>query len=155
MPTLAAAQTRADVAVGYQTLHLPDTWVPAGVNFDVGIHRTERWSILGEFGVAHEGGDESTLGSKGYNIFNLGGGTRWIASGDGITPFVQLLAGIQISTSETDSDTAFMLQPAAGIHFPVSDRFGLSAQVDYRPVFYREELVQEFRFVLGARWSIR
>jgi hypothetical protein len=37
----------------------------------------------------------------------------------------------------------------------VSDRWGFSAQVDYRPVFYSEETIQEVRFVVGVRWSIR
>jgi opacity protein-like surface antigen len=148
------AQTGTSVGIGYQALHLPDTWAPIGANFDVAFRRTDAWSILGEFGIAHEGGDDAS-NSDGFNIFNLGGGARWSARGDGITPFAQLVAGIQISTSETDSDTAFMLQPGAGIHYPLSDRFGVSAQVDYRPVFYREETVQEFRFVVGARWSMR
>jgi hypothetical protein len=47
-----------------------------------------------------------------------------------------------------------MLQPGGGIHVPMSDRWGLSAQIDYRPVFYREEVVQEVRFVVGVRWSM-
>jgi hypothetical protein len=153
-PISATAQTRVSAAIGYQTLHLPDTWVPVGVNFDLAVHRTDALSILGEFGVAHEGGDDNT-DSDGFNIFNVGGGARWSFAGDRLAPFVQLVAGIQISTSETDSDTAFMLQPGAGIHLPVSDRFGVSAQVDYRPVFYREDMVQEFRFVVGGRWSLR
>jgi hypothetical protein len=154
VPAAATAQTRASVSVGYQTLHLPDTWVPVGVNFDVAAHRTDTWSILGEFGIAHEGGDDAS-DADGFNIFNVGGGARWNAGGDGISPFVQVIAGVQTSTSDTDADTAFMLQPGAGIHLPIAERFGVSAQVDYRPVFYREEVVQEFRFVVGARWTIR
>jgi hypothetical protein len=153
VPSSAAAQNRTSIAIGYQALHLPDTWVPVGVNFDVGFHRTDSWSILGEFGIAHEGGDDVS-DSDGFNIFNVGAGARWTPGGDGVTPFVQLVAGVQMSNSETDRDTAFMLQPGAGIHFPIAERFGVSAQVDYRPVFYREETVQEFRFVVGARWSM-
>jgi hypothetical protein len=155
VPISATAQTRLSATVGYQALHLPDTWVPAGVNFDVAFHRTDTWSILGEFGIAHEGGEDGAPDPDGFNIFNVGGGARWSAVGDRATPFVQLVAGIQMSRAETDSDTAFMLQPGAGIHFPVADRFGVSAQVDYRPVFYREDVVQEFRFVVGGRWSLR
>src|SRR5687768_17049452 len=98
----AAAQARMSAAIGYQALHLPDTWAPLGVNFDVAFHRSDAWSILGEFGLAHEGGED---GTDGFNIYNLGGGARWSGAGDRITPFVQLLAGIQISTGETDSDT--------------------------------------------------
>lgn len=150
----AAAQNPTSVSIGYQAVHLPDTWVPVGVNADVAVRRTDAWSILGEFGVAREGGEDIT-DSDGFNIFNIGGGVRWSAAGAGASPFVQLVAGVQLSRSETDADTAFMLQPGAGIHLPVNDSFGFSAQVDYRPVFYREETVQEFRFVVGARWSLR
>jgi hypothetical protein len=148
----ATAQTRMSATIGYQALHLPDTWAPLGVNVDVASHRTDAWSVLGEFGLAHESGEDD---AGGFNIYNLGGGARWSGAGDRITPFAQVLAGIQISTSDTDSDTAFMIQPGAGIHVPVSDRAGITAQVDYRPVFYEEETVNEFRFVVGARFSIR
>lgn len=154
VPTPAAAQTGTSVAVGYQALHLPDTWAPVGVNLDVAFPRTDAWSILGEFGIAHEGGDDAS-DADGFNIFNIGAGARWTPGGDGLTPFVQVVAGIQMSRSETDADTAFMLQPGAGVHFPIAERLGASAQVDYRPVFYREETVQEFRFVVAVRWSMR
>jgi hypothetical protein len=143
------------VSAGYQALHIPDTWALAGVNFDVAVDRSDAWSILGEFGVAHDGDDESEVDPHDFNLFNLGGGARWSQRSSGIAPFVQVIAGVQVSTSDSDSDTAFMLQPGGGIHVPMSDRWGVSAQFDYRPVFYREEVVQEFRFVIGARWSLR
>lgn len=152
---VATAQTRTSATVGYQALHIPDAWAPLGVNFDVAFHRSDAWSILGEFGLAHEGSEDGTGDAGGFNIYNLGGGVRWSGAGDRVTPFAQLLAGIQISSGDTDSDTAFMLQPGAGIHMPLSDRVGISAQVDYRPVFYEEEVANEFRFVIGARFSIR
>jgi len=150
LPMPALSQTSA--AVGYQALHLPENWVPVGVNFDVAREVSGNWSIVGEFGVANEGGD-SELDFDGYNIFNIGGGVRWSLEREGPVPFAQLLAGVQLSRAETDRDTAFMLQPGAGVHLPLNDRWGLSAQFDYRPVFYREETTQEVRFVIGARWT--
>jgi hypothetical protein len=149
MPT--PAQSQESVTVGYQALHLPDNWLTSGVNFDVARDVSRSWSVAGEFGVAHDGGDE--LDSDGFNIFHVGGGVRWSQRRDGPAPFGQLLAGVQISTSGTDTDTAFMLQPGGGVHIPIGDRWGLSAQFDYRPVFYREEVVQEVRFAIGARWT--
>jgi hypothetical protein len=146
----APAQSQVNVGVGYQALHLPDNWVTPGFNFDVGANVSGSWSILGEVGIAHSGGGD---GSDGFNIWNAGGGVRWSLRRDGPAPFAQLLAGVQVSTSETDSDTAFMLQPGGGVHVPLNDRWGLSAQIDYRPVFYREETVNEVRFVIGARWT--
>ena len=150
----AVAQPRLSVTAGYQALHLPDTWAPAGVNVDVAVPRSETWSILGEFGVVHDGDDASAPDPHDFNIYNLGGGVRWNHLGAAVVPFVQLIAGVQISTSDSDTDTAFMFQPGAGIHVPLSDQWGASAQIDYRPVFYREEIVQEFRFVAGVRWSL-
>jgi hypothetical protein len=151
----AAAQPQWSVSTGYQVLHLVDNWVPLGVNFDVAAGRSETWNILGEFGVVHDSDDVSPTTSTDFNIYNLGGGVRWSQRRGAIVPFLQVIAGVQVSTSETDSDTAFMLQPGGGILVPVSDRWGLSAQVDYRPVFYSEEVIQEVRFVVGVRWSIR
>ena len=151
----AAAQPQWSVSAGYQALHLPDTWAAAGVNFDVAVDRTESWSILGEFGVAHDGDDPSELEPHDFNIFNIGGGARWSHRGAPVVPFVQMIAGVQLSSSDSDTDTAFMLQPGGGVVIPVNERWGVSAQFDYRPVFYREDLIHETRFVAGVRWSGR
>jgi hypothetical protein len=150
----AAAQPHWSVSTGYQALHLVDNWVLLGVNFDVAVGRSETWNILGEFGVVHESDDDSA-GNPDFNIFNFGGGARWSPRRGGIEPFVQVIAGVQVSTSQTDTDYTFMLQPGGGIHVPVSDRWGLSAQVDYRPVFYRNDTIQEVRLAVGVRWSRR
>jgi outer membrane protein with beta-barrel domain len=151
VPTPAQAQW--SVSAGYQALHLSGNWVKGGFNVDAARVVSGMWSIAGEFGVAHETTDDPT--PAGFNIFNFGGGVRWSPRRDGPAPFAQLLAGLQRSSSETDSDTAFMLQPGGGVHIPLNDRWGVSAQVDYRPVFYREDTVNEVRFVIGARWTGR
>lgn len=153
VPTPAQAQW--SVAAGYQALHLPDNWVKGGFNVDAAREVSGMWSIVGEFGVAHDTDDDAPPDTGGFNIFNFGGGVRWSPRRDGPAPFAQLLAGLQRSTSDTDSDTAFMLQPGGGVHIPLNDQWGVSAQVDYRPVFYREDTVNEVRFVIGARWTGR
>ena len=147
--TPAPAQSQVSVTVGYQALHLPDNWVRNGFNVDVAPGLVGSWSAVGEFGLAHEGGGNT----EGFDIYNVGGGVRWSPRRDGPTPFAQLLAGVQISTASIDTDTAFMLQPGGGVHIPINERWGVSAQLDYRPVFYREETTQELRFVIGARWT--
>ena len=149
------AQAQWSVAAGYQALHLPDNWVKGGINLDVARDVSGPWSIVGEFGLAHDTTDDPALDDAGFNIFNFGGGVRWSPRRDGPAPFAQLLAGAQRSTSETDEDTAFMLQPGVGVHIPLNDQWGVSAQVDYRPVFYTEDRVNEVRFVIGARWTGR
>ena len=150
-----AAQTPTTASVGYQALHWPGAWVPVGVNFDVAVPRGDAWSVVGEFGIVHDGDDDEFGDTRGFNIFNLGGGIRWGRARAGVTPFAQVLAGVQISNSDTDTDTAFMLQPGAGVQVPIGDRWAAAAQVDYRPVFYREEIVNEVRLVVGVRRSFR
>jgi len=145
----APAHSQTSVTVGYQALHLPDNWVSAGVNFDVARDISRRWDVVGEFGLAHDNGAK---GTSGFNIFNIDGGVRWSPRRSGPAAFAQLLAGMQISTASIDTDYVFILQPGVGFHAPIGDRWGLSAQVDYCPSFYREELVNEVRVVIGARW---
>ena len=151
----ASAQPRLSVGAGYQAVHLPDTWAAAGFNLDVAFERSDAWSVLGEFGIAHDGDDATELEPHDFNLFNVGGGVRWTHRGVAVMPFVQLIAGVQVSDSDTDTDTAFMLQPGAGLVVPLSDRLAVTGQIDYRPVFYRENLVNEFRIVAGIRYSAR
>ena len=149
--TPSPARSQVSATVGYQALHLPDNWVTKGVNFDAARDVSGAWSVVGEFGLVNDGGGGAD--EVGFNIFNIGGGVRWSLRRDGPAPFAQLVAGVQLSRSETDEDTAFMLQPGGGVHVPINDRWGVSAQFDYRPVFYQEETVNEVRFVIGARWT--
>jgi hypothetical protein len=149
--TPTAAHSQTSVTIGYQAVHLPDNWVTSGINFDVAPAISDHWNAVGEFGLAHDGGVDPD--DEGFNIYNIGGGVRWSQRRDGATPFVQLIAGVSASTASIDTDYAFMLQPGGGVHVPLGDRWGISAQFDYRPVFYREETVNEVRFVIGARWT--
>jgi hypothetical protein len=144
------AWSQVSVTAGYQAVHLPDNWVTTGVNVDIASDIAGPWSAVGEFGVAHEGAGEFV---SGFNLFNIGGGVRWSLRRDGPVPFAQVLAGVQMSRADIDNDTAFMLQPGGGVHVPLNDQWGVSAQFDYRPVFYSEETVNEVRFVIGARWT--
>ena len=148
--TPALGEAQVSVSAGYQAVHLPDNWVTAGFNVDVAGAISEPWSIVGEVGLAHDGGGDA---NNGFDLLNAGGGVRWNLRRDGPAPFVQLLAGLQRSTSDTDKDTAFMVQAGGGVHFPLNDRWGMSAQFDYRPVFYQEDRVNETRFVIGVRWT--
>ena len=148
MPALAEAQV--SVSAGYQAVHLPDNWVTAGFNVDVANVISGPWDVVGELGFAHDGGGDA---NSGFDLLNAGGGLRWSQRRDGPAPFVQLLAGLQRSTSDTDKDTAFMVQAGGGVHVPLNDRWGVSAQFDYRPVFYQEDTVNETRFVIGVRWT--
>jgi hypothetical protein len=148
----AAAQTSGWTAsAGYQMLRLSENFVPLGANFDVASPALlGPLNIVGEFGFVHESDDDDL---RNFTLYNLGAGPRWSRPLTSFTPFVQLLAGAEITDSPTDSDTAFMLQPGAGVSVPISDRWSFVGQADYRAVFFDEETNSQFRFVLGGRWG--
>jgi hypothetical protein len=156
-----SAAAQPTLSIGYQALHLPDNWVNAGFNIDVAGPLSENLSIVGEFGLATQG----TSGSDPVEaeLFHFGGGPRWSWPLAQVTPFVQILAGAERTSAEfilggvevEDSDTAFMLQPGGGIYVPVGDRWGIVGQADLRSVFFSEETDNQFRVVLGVRFSLR
>lgn len=154
----ARAQS-AGVTVGYQALHVPDEWLPAGFNVDFAAPMRSDWSFVGEFGLTH--GDDFDEGNASVKIANFGGGARWSrANTQSVTPYVQILAGVEITAAEfvggrEDSDAAFMLQPGAGVRIALDDRWGIVAQGDWRPVFFSEETDNQFRFVIGVGFHSR
>jgi hypothetical protein len=135
------------------------------LNLDVASTLGSGWTIVGEFGWAKD--DQSEPGLDGsISVLNFGAGPRWnLAAGTtGVRPFVQILAGgvhtsaeltINNAPSVDDSDTAFMLQPGAGVIYPVSDAWGIVGQVDYRRVFFEEQGDNEWRFVIGVHLGLR
>lgn len=122
-----AAQTPS-LSVGYQALHLPNNWVNAGFNFVIAVPVRDRVDIVAEFGVAHQGSSGSDPVTA--NIFHFAAGPRWSWPGMRAVPFVQILAGGEVTSADIpvagggtreDSDGAFMLQPGAGVYLPFSD----------------------------------
>ncbi len=157
----AWAQTPS-LGVGYQMLHLPDNWVNAGFNLDFEAPMTDQLGIVGEFGLGYQGssGDDPVKAT----IYHFGGGVRWSWVGQRVRPFVQALAGAEVTSAEIpadgggtfdDSDTAFMLQLGGGVYIPVGARWGVVGQADLRPVFFEGDTDNQFRIVLGARFSLR
>ena len=157
----ASAQTPS-FGVGYQLLHLPDNWVNAGFNLDVEAPLNDQLGIVGEFGLGHQGSSGSDPVKA--TLYHFGGGVRWSWVGERIRPFAQALAGAEVTSAEIptvgggtfdDSDTAFMLQLGGGVYVPVGPRWGVVGQADLRPVFFDGDTDNQFRFVFGARFSLR
>ena len=158
--TTASAQPPS-VAAGYQLLHLPDNWVNQGFNFDVAAPVSAGLSIVGEFGLSHQG--ESGTDSGRSTIYHFGAGPRWTWAAPSVMPFVQLLAGGEVAAADIptaggtreETSGAFMLQGGAGVYVPVMARWGIVGQADYRPVFFEGDFDHQFRVVVGVRVALR
>jgi hypothetical protein len=142
------------LGVGYQMLHIPDNTSRLGVNLDVSAPRSDLWSIVGEFGLSHFDEEDDVAGSA--DIFHFGGGVRLNRPlAQSVSGFVQAIAGVEVARGESDTDAAFMLQPGAGVVATMSERWGLFAQADFRPVFFSEEVDEQARLVVGIRVTMR
>ena len=157
-----AAQTPApgpEVGVGYQLLHVPGDNSDFGFNVDIAVPRNEVWSIIGELGWSRFEEDvdgNGDLDDASADVLHFGGGARfnWPFT-PRVTGYVQAIAGIERAAGEFDTDFAFMLQPGGGVVVSVGDRWGVFVQGDLRPVFFREELDEQSRLVIGARFTLR
>jgi hypothetical protein len=155
----AAAQS--GLSVGYQPLHIPDKWIVKGFNVDVAAAATDTWAIVGEFGMVHHAA--SSTDPVRSNLFHFGGGPRLSFAGGRAVPFVQALAGAEVTSAKIptptgtreDSDGVFMLQPGVGVYVPFNERCGFVAQTDLRLAFFSEETDKQYRIVLGARFPLR
>jgi hypothetical protein len=157
----SAAQTPS-LGVGYQAVHVPDNWINTGLNLDISAPLRDQLDIVGEFGFSHQGSSGSDPVTS--TAFHVAAGPRWSWLGNRAVPFVQILAGVWISSADIpqagggtfeDSDVAFMLQPGAGVYVPVGARWGVVGQADFRPVFISGNTDNQFRIVLGARFAFR
>jgi hypothetical protein len=164
----AAAQTpKTEVSVGYQALHVPDLWFPAGFAVDGAYNLTDQVGVVGEFGWSHKSAsaDAGVASAEGsLNAYTFAGGVRVSGRGySSVTPFAQVLLGGLHATGSasvtaggfsvgvSDSTTEFMIQPGAGVVVPVGDNVGVVGQIDYRRVFFQSQGENEYRIFFGIR----
>jgi hypothetical protein len=164
----AAAQTpQSEVSVGYQALHVPDLWFPAGFAIDGAYNLTDQVGVVGEFGWSRKSAsaDAGIATAEGsLNAYTFAGGVR--VSGRGyapVTPFAQVLVGGLhasgsasisaggVTVGASDSTTEFMVQPGAGVVVPVGTNVGVVGQIDYRRVFFKNAGENEYRIFAGIR----
>jgi hypothetical protein len=161
-PRTGAAQTAPiHFSVGYQMLHIPDETYPLGFAAAVS-GREDGLTWAGEVGWSRDDQNEPGVGGN-LTFVEYGAGPRWTVPLANARPFVQVLAGgvhtsanLTINGAPFDaSDSAFMLQPGAGVVVPFASRWGVIGQADYRRVFFKGQGENEFRLVLGIRMASR
>ena len=180
LPAAAQDLPKMDVGIGYQAAKAsdPDGWYRYGFNADGSVPINESWSILAELGWARHSIDEVLTSPNtgeqlpsthaNFNFVNYGGGLRWNRrSSESMTPFAQIVVGVQRDTFDTGSGVALgqlvnqkftannvMVQPGAGIVIPINETIGVVGQVDYRRVF-SDDGANVVRFVIGMRFNQR
>jgi len=158
-----------ELSAGYQFFHLPEMDFPLGFGLDGAMH-------FGKFGLVAEGGwarhaeeeDEGGLTDFEFttNMWHLAAGPRFTGfSKRPLWPYGQVLVGVAIAHSrlelnsddETETESAFMVQPGFGVTFVAGDGWGIFAQADYRRTFFEEaddadpSINNGFRVFIGAR----
>jgi Outer membrane protein beta-barrel domain len=158
-----------ELSAGYQFFHLPEMDFPFGLGIDGAMH-------FGKFGLVAEGGwalhssdDDATVAGAEVttNMWHIAAGPRFTGfSNRPLWPYGQVLVGLAIAHSSFDFDdieddseteTAFMVQPGFGVTFVAGDGWGIFAQADYRRTFFDEpddadpSVNNGFRLFIGAR----
>jgi hypothetical protein len=158
-----------ELSACYQFLHLPEMNFPFGLGLDGAMH-------FGRLGLVAEGGwalhssgdDDATIGGAEVttNMWHIAAGPRFTGfSNRPLWPYGQVLVGVAIAHSSFDFDggddseteTAFMVQPGFGVTFVAGDGWGIFAQADYRRTFFEEpddvedSINNQFRLFIGAR----
>ncbi len=153
-----------ELSAGYQFLHLPDQNFPFGLAID-GARHYGPLGLVAEVGWSRRS-DDVFGADVATNMFHLAAGPRWTGFGSGrVWPYAQVLGGAAIGrigseiagVDVSDTETAFMLQPGAGVTVIGGDGWGWFAQVDYRRTFFDEpddtdtSMNNQFRVFVGLR----
>jgi hypothetical protein len=178
-PLQASAQDAPGlgVSIGYQALRLAEppcttcswNWYQLGVTLDAAVPVTGAWVAVGDFGWArHPFTEDPARHAGGLNALTVGGGFRWHRWSDAaLAPFAQVIAGLHRDSADggvgpgiltfVRSDlpvNSFMLQPGVGVLYPMSARWGIVGQLDYRRVF-ADAARNGIRVVAGVRINRR
>jgi hypothetical protein len=154
-PTIAAAQEeKGNFAVSYSLLHdfeLEETF-PVGWLVALTGHFTPNFAFVGEVGGSYKtidfDGDDVS-----FRVYSFLGGVKFQSREASFTPFAQALLGAAVAgvsfAGESESTTAFAVQPGAGIDFRLNDSLSMRLQGDYRFITSEGESSNEFRFAVG------
>jgi hypothetical protein len=153
-----------ELSAGYQFLHVPDQTFPFGLAID-GARHFGSLGVAGEAGWARHSDDDLGVDLT-TNMFHLAAGPRWTVFRSGRAwPYAQVLAGAAIAHTsidisgddDSDTETAFMLQPGIGVTVIGGDGWGVFGQLDYRRTFFDEpddtddSINNQFRVFIGVR----
>jgi hypothetical protein len=163
-PRPARAQTPpmppTDLAIGYQTLHIPGQNYPIGVAVGLTHGLSDILRIAGEVGLSIDQNSGPNLNGT-LTFYQYGIGPRLIASSGRVLPFAQVLVGGVHSRADLPgsgapaSANAFMLQPGAGVIVAVSGTFGIEGAVNYRRAFFQNDPDNETTVFAGVRIAFR
>jgi hypothetical protein len=138
-PRVTGAQTWTprEVSGGYVFLNDSDNQIrlPAGWMAGGSLRLTDRLSAVGEGGISTK--TTTTFGSDiRVKVGAVLGGVRAEARLGRLTQFGQLLAGVVLGSAAgfgvTSTNTAFGLQPGAGLDYPLGARVAGRVQADIR-----------------------
>jgi opacity protein-like surface antigen len=158
-PRLAGAQTWTprEISGGYVYLNDSDNQIglPAGWMAGGSWRLTDWLSAVGEGGISAR--TTTTFGSElRVRVGTVLGGARASASLGPFREFGQVLTGAVLSSGTgfgvTSTDTAFGVQPGAGLDYPVTARVAARAEVDVRFIRSRSSgstPAHELRLLLG------
>jgi opacity protein-like surface antigen len=135
---------------------LPTGWMAGG-----SLRLTDWLSALAEGGISTT--TTTTFGSDiRVRVGTIFGGVRAQARIGRLTEFGQLAAGVVLGSATgfgvTDTNTAFGLQPGAGLDYPLSARVAGRAQVDVRFISggsNESSPGHEFRVLVGLAFKLR
>jgi opacity protein-like surface antigen len=159
-PCAAGAQTwwPQEVSGGYVYLNDSDNQVglPAGWMAGGSFRLTDWLSAVGEGGISAR--TTTTFGSElRLRVGAVLGGARASASLGPFREFGQVLAGAVLSSGTgfgvTSTDTAFGVQPGAGLDYPITARVAARAEVDGRFIRSRSSgstPAHELRLLVGV-----
>jgi opacity protein-like surface antigen len=159
-PCAAGAQTwrPQELSAGYVYLNDSDNQVglPAGWMAGGSFRLTDWLSAVGEGGISTR--TTTTFGSElRLRVGAVLGGARASASLGPFREFGQVLAGAVLGSGTgfgvTSTDTAFGVQPGAGLDYPITARVAARAEVDGRFIRSRSSgstPAHEIRLLVGV-----
>lgn len=166
----AAAQASAttanptfDLGAAYQFLYMNGDGDGKSLPLGLAVDAARYWGTLGlaaEAGWARESSEFEppsvfTGLSAETNVFHAGVGPRFAARSAGrVRPYAQVLVGASAVRNsiegDGDTETAFMIQPGAGVNLVMGDGWSLFGDAAYRRSFFDVGL-NEVRVLIGAR----
>jgi opacity protein-like surface antigen len=164
LPSTALAQgapaSKGDVAISYSILHDSDLEETFGVGWLVSGagHLNKVFSVVGEVG-----GNYKTIAVFGtdvhLSVHSFLGGLRLRNEHSAkAVPFAQVLTGVSRASAgalgESNSSSAFTIQPGAGVDIQLRSNVSLRAQADFRIIRSEGETSNEFRAAAGVAFRL-
>jgi hypothetical protein len=165
----ATAQTRPgpplDLSIGYQVLHIPGQTYPLGISLEMSGALSSTVRIVAEAGVSIARRTTSSYGAGTLTLYDYGAGPRVTARAGRVLVYGQLLGGgvrthadlvARSGASFIEGDSAFMLQPGAGVIVPLTRKIAVVGEVNYQRVFFKAYGGDnETRVFVGLRTAFR